>query len=89
MLNTFQNVAVRGITVSVPSHHIDIDEEIAFFENNPKKLARAKKIIGFGTRHVVEKGVTALDLCEHASKALLKGMNINKTSIDGLILVNQ
>lgn len=85
----FRHVSVDGIAAVAPRRHISIDDEIAFFDNTPKKLERAKKIIGYGTRHVVEEGTTALDLCEAAARNLLREMNASPDAIDTLICVNQ
>lgn len=85
----FNHVSVDGLTAVVPPRVISIDDEIEFFQNNPKKLERAKKIIGYGTRHVVDEGVTAADLCEAAARELLHGMGVSAETIDTLILVNQ
>jgi len=89
MHSVFHHVAARGLVVTVPKRHIDIEDELAFFDNNPKKLARARKILGYGRRHVVPNGVTTLDLCEHAARALLRDMHWDVASIDALVLVNQ
>ena len=86
---SFRHVSVDGITAVVPRRCIAIDDEIAFFDNNPKKLERAKKIVGYGTRHVVEEGVTALDLCEAAARDLMREMAVSVDAVDTLILVNQ
>ena len=42
-VSSFNHVRVCGIKTVVPEHFIDIDDELQYFENNPKKLARAKK----------------------------------------------
>ncbi len=86
---SFSGVAVQGMVAVVPPVRINIDDEIAFFDNNPKKLARAKNMIGYGARHVVDAGVTAVDLCEQAALKLIKGMGLDPQSIDALVLVNQ
>ena len=85
----FSHVSVDGVAAVVPSRVISIDDEIGFFQNNSKKLERAKKIIGYGTRHVVDEGVTAVDLCEAAARRLLSGMGVAAGTIDTVILVNQ
>lgn len=39
----FSHITIKGIKTLIPERYIDIDDEIEYFENNPKKLARAKK----------------------------------------------
>ncbi len=81
----FNHVKITGIKGVVPEHVINIDDEIQYYDNDPKKLARNKKILGLGTRHIVDEGVTTADLCEEAARLLFKEMNINTDEIDALI----
>ncbi len=85
----FTHTKVKGIVSVIPENFIQIDDEIIFFANSQKKLDRAKKIVGFGKRHIVPDGITVVDLCEAAGNKLLSSMNIAPASIDALILVNQ
>lgn len=90
MVNSkFNNVKIKGIKTVVPQKYIDIDDEIQYFENNPKKLARTKKMVGFGRRHVLDEGCTVVDLCEQAAKELIKELKIDKDKIEALVMVNQ
>lgn len=81
--------SIKGITTIVPENIINIDDEMNYFDNNPKKLERAKKMIGFGKRHVVIGDTTAIDLCEAAANKLITDMNIDRNDIDTLVLVCQ
>lgn len=84
----FNHVKITGITGVVPEKIINIDDEIQYYDNDVKKLERNKKILGLGTRHVVEDGVTTVDLCEKAAKNLFSEMKIDVTEIDALIVVS-
>lgn len=84
----FNHVKITGIKGVVPERVINIDDEIQYYDNDPKKLARYKKILGLGTRHVVDDGVTSADLCEEAARLLFKEMNINTDEIDTLIVAS-
>lgn len=84
----FNHVKITGIKGVVPEHVINIDDEIQYYDNDPKKLARYKKILGLGTRHIVDDGVTSVDLCEEAACLLFKEMNINTDEIDTLIVAS-
>lgn len=86
---SFLHVNFDGIAAVVPPRYISIDDEINFFQNDPKKLLRAKKMVGYGTRHVVDSGVTVVDLCEAAARNLMGGMGERFEDVDALILVNQ
>ena len=86
MNSKFNNVAIKGFVSVFPENKINIDDEIQYFDNSEKKLNRAKKMIGFGTRYVVAPNTTVVDLAEHAANILIGELDIDKTSIDALIL---
>lgn len=83
----FNHVRVTGITAVVPEKCINIDDEIEFFNNDPKLLERNKKILGLGTRHVVEDGTAVSDLLEAAAHRLIAGMALDVASVDAMIVV--
>lgn len=85
----FDNVKMCGIKTVVPEHYIDIDDELQYFNDNPKKIARAKKMIGYGRRYIADENTTVVDMAVDAAEKLLDEMKINKTEIDLLIFVNQ
>lgn len=86
--STFNQVKVSGIVCVVPENYINIDDEINFYGNDGKRLARNKKILGLGNRHVVSDGTTATDLCEHAAKILIDALKVNVQDIDTLIMTS-
>lgn len=85
----FKNCKITAIKTVVPNDYIDIDDEIKYFENSEKKLNRAKKIIGYGRRHIVDKNTTSLDLSYEAAESLLTELDINREEIDTLLFVSQ
>lgn len=85
----FTHVRLCGIKTVIPEHFIDIDDEIEFFDHNPKKLARAKKMMGYGRRYVADENTTVTDMAVDAAEKLLKEVSIPVDSIDLLIFVNQ
>lgn len=84
----FNHVKISGITTVVPENFINIDDEIEFFDNNHKLLERNKKILGLGTRHIADDRTTNSDLCEEAAINLITSLNVDKDSIDTLIMVS-
>lgn len=42
-VSSFNHVQICAIKTVVPDRFIDIDDELQYFDNNPKKAARAKK----------------------------------------------
>lgn len=86
--SSFKHVAVKGYTVVLPENHIDIDDELEYFDNNPKKLARQKKMIGFGRRYVADELTTVTDLAEVAATRLFRDLDVSPDEIEALIVVD-
>lgn len=86
---SFENVRICGMHTVVPEHIIDIDDELRFFDNNPKKLARQKKMNGYGQRHIADDKTTVMDMACAAAELLLSEMGQSREDIDLLVTVNQ
>ena len=86
--STFKHVRVSGIAVTVPENCINIDDEVVFFNNDRVLLERNKKILGLGTRHVVDDRTSLSDLLVAATGNLISSMAIDKGKIDALIVVS-
>ena len=86
---SFEDVRICGVKTVVPEHCIDIDDELQYFDNNPKKLARQKKMNGYGRRYIADDKTTVTDMACAAAEMLLKEMGIGKSDIDLLVFVNQ
>lgn len=84
----FKHVRISGVTAVVPEHVIRIDDELEFFNNDVKLLERNKKILGLGTRHVADERTTNADLCEAAARDLIAALDVDRDSIDALIVVS-
>jgi 3-oxoacyl-[acyl-carrier-protein] synthase-3 len=82
---------ITGISVVVPDNVILIEDEMEFFDNNPKLLSRNKKILGLGSRYVIpyDCNATATDLCEAAAKKLIEDMKVDVNEIDAIVAVFQ
>lgn len=86
----FNHVKITGIDFVIPSNVCrNVDDYIHLFNNSTKKLERAKKIVGYGTRYSAPEGVTTVDMCVDSSKHLFSALNIEKETIDTIILVTQ
>ena len=88
-VSSFNHVQISGIKTVIPEHFIDIDDELQYFDNNPKKLARAKKMIGYGRRCIADENTTVTDMAVDAAEKLMTEMKIDRSEIDLLIFVNQ
>lgn len=87
--STFNHVKISGIKTVVPQNYVDVDDELEYFDNNPKKLARAKKMVGYGRRYIADELTTVTDLAVDAAGKLIDEMKINKQQIELLVFVNQ
>ena len=88
MKNQFNHVKITGVSAVVPDNCINIDDELCFFDNDIKKLERNKKILGLGTRYVVDDRTSNSDLCEAAAEDLLNTLSIDREEIDALIVAS-
>lgn len=88
-VSRFRHVKVAGMKTVIPEHYIDIDDELQYFDNNPKKLARQKKMIGYGRRYIADDRTTVTDLACDAAKKLMSEMNLKPVDVGMLIFVNQ
>ena len=88
-ISHFRHVKVTGMKTVIPEHYIDIDDELQYFDNNPKKLARQKKMIGYGRRYIADDRTTVTDLACDAAKKLMVEMSIKPEDVGMLIFVNQ
>ena len=85
--SVFRHARITGIMAVVPEKCINIDDEIEFFNNDKALLERNKKILGLGTRHVVEDGMAVSDLLVAAAGRLFDDMKFDRSSIEALIVV--
>ena len=88
-LCAFEDVRICGMKTVVPEHCINIDDELQYFDNNPKKLARQKKMNGYGRRYIADDRTTVTDMACSAANMLLAEMGVDKSEIDLLVFVNQ
>jgi len=86
---SFNHVRICGVKTVVPERFIDFADEIQYYDNNPKKLARQQKMNGYGRRYIADDKTTVTDLACDAAKKLMGEMNIDKDEIDLLVFVNQ
>ena len=87
--NRFNHVKVTALKTVVPEQYVDIEDELQYFDNNPKKLARAKKMAGFGRRYLCDENSTVVDMCVDAAEKLICENHIDKSAIELLIVVNE
>lgn len=88
--SVFNHVQISGISFIIPDNYVyNVEDYIHLFDNNEKKLIRAKKMVGYGTRYFSPNNITAVDACETAAKDLIENLNIDLNTIDAIIFVSQ
>lgn len=80
------NVAIRGISACVPPK-IEENRDIPFY--SPEEAEQIIKSTGIERKHVVEPGITNLDLCEKAFYALNEKLGWELDSIDAVFYATQ
>lgn len=89
-VSQFNHVKISGIEYVIPNNICrNVDDYLYFFDNSPKKLQRAKKMIGYGSIYKAPEGITTSDICGYAAIKLISKLNIDINSIDALIFVSQ
>ena len=88
-VSRFNNVRIAGVKTVLPEHFIDIDDELEFFGGSAKKIARSKKMMGYGRRYIADEDTTVTDLAVDAAQKLMAEMQIAPEDVDLLIFVNQ
>lgn len=82
-------IRLAGLAVSTGSGTCDFIEDGLAHGLDPLQLEKIAKTVGLKARKVAAPGVTALDLCEDASRRLLAEMALDASSIDAVIFVTQ
>jgi len=86
-LSRIDGFRVAGISTCVPPRVVDnLEFGKDFGEDEVRKVVG---MAGVQSRHVVDAGVTAADLCSEAADALLARLGWARDSITGLIMVTQ
>lgn len=85
----YTKMKISGLTMVVPDYPQTIDDHLDYFDNDPAKLARAKKIVGYGTRYTGPLGCTPTVLAGAAGERLIRDMSLDPQEIDALICVMQ
>lgn len=88
-VSSFRHVKIGGIKTILPKNFIDIDDELEFFGGSSKRLARAKRMMGYGRRYIADENTTVTDLAVDAARKLMAEMKIDAEHIDLLVFVNQ
>ncbi len=89
MHSSLSNIRLAGLAVSTGSVVRDFMADGLARGIDRGQLERIAKTVGLRERRIAAPGVTALDLCEDATRRLLAEMALDATSIDAVIFVTQ
>ena len=89
MIKKFKNIKVSGMSLVLPPKEISIFDELQYYGNSEKKAERAHKMAGFWKRRVADFDTTPTDLGVQAAENLIKSMNLDKSKIEAMLLVQQ
>lgn len=80
-----KNVAVRGVTGTVPQNVVK-SADFPFFTK--EEAALFDETVGIKERHIAPAGMCASDMCQDAAERLIQGLNWDKESIDVLLFTS-
>lgn len=89
MKYTFKNKKITGVLTVLPKNEIHFEDEIGNYNFSEKQSLKLGKVMGYGTRRVVDENTSVSDLCVAGLEYLFNHNKLDKRSIDALILVTQ
>jgi 3-oxoacyl-[acyl-carrier-protein] synthase-3 len=85
----FKNKKITGILSVLPTNEINYLDEIGNYNFSEKQSIKLGKIMGYGTRRIVNNGTTVSDLCAFGLNYLIDNKLLDKETIGALILCTQ
>lgn len=85
----FKNKKITGILSVLPANEINYVDEIENYNFSEKQSIKLGKIMGYGTRRIVNNGTTVSDLCAYGLNYLFDNKLLDKETIGALILCTQ
>ncbi|MFB1639813.1 3-oxoacyl-[acyl-carrier-protein] synthase III C-terminal domain-containing protein [Campylobacter sp. MRC_CM3] len=90
MQASFSHVRLSHVLTIVPQNLINIDNELnTRYKGDAKKLSQIKKNVGLQYRYEADQETTASDLGEYGAKILFDEFQIDKNSLDAIIVCTQ
>jgi len=85
----FKNKKITGILSVLPANEINYVDEIGNYNFSEKQSLKLGKIMGYGTRRIVNEGTTVSDLCSYGLNYLFEKNLLDKDSIGAVVLCTQ
>ncbi|MBZ7966551.1 beta-ketoacyl-ACP synthase III [Campylobacter sp. RM9756] len=90
MQSSFNHVRLSHVLTIVPQNLINIDDELdTRYQGDIKKLNKIKKEFGLQYHYEADQETTASDLGEYGANILFNEFNIDKNSLDAIIVCTQ
>src|SRR5690349_10019852 len=80
-------MTVRGVVACVPEKELRNERDYPWFDASD--IRKITSMAGIKSRRVADENVCTSDLCSAAGEALLKRLDWDPGTVDGLILVTQ
>ena len=88
VLARLTSTSIKGISAAVPTKILSLLDDPELYNGNKQKVERVIESSGFLKRRIANRGTTSADLCEYAARDLLKHLNVQSETIDGLLFVS-
>ena len=86
---SFKNKRITGILSILPKRIVAFEEEMGNYNFSESKSLRLKKVMGYNTHRLAEKGQCSSDFCVHGLQYLFDQGLLDRDSIDALLFVSQ
>lgn len=84
---SMNGMAVRGIVGCIPPKEVSNERDYPWFD--PAEIRKVTAMAGIRSRRVTDENTCTSDLCRAAAVRLMRKLNWDSGSVDGLILVTQ
>jgi 3-oxoacyl-[acyl-carrier-protein] synthase-3 len=85
----FFDKKIIGVQLVLPEHEQSFLEDMKNFDSPESRSIKLMKVMGYDKHRLVEPGVCSSDLAIHGLQHLIDKKNIDRNSIDALIVVTQ
>jgi 3-oxoacyl-[acyl-carrier-protein] synthase-3 len=85
----FKNKKITGILTVLPINEVSFSDEILNYNFSEKQSLKLGKIMGYGTRRIVNKDTSVSDLCTFGLKYLFDNNYLEKNSFQAIVLCTQ
>lgn len=85
----FDNGQLTGLLLVLPSHEQNFIDDMRNFDFPEARSLKLMKVMGYNKHRLVQNGVCSSDLVIHGFRHLIESTQLDKNSIDALVVVTQ